>query len=160
MDIIIVSETWFKTNQLCLYDLEGFTSILSCRERKRGGGLSVYVREPWMITKMEIQDEEWNLAHIELSNFKGVSKLSVYGVYRPPKKTRPNSYLRRIEEFLGGTSGKVILVGDMNVDLNKTHDHNVKMYIDTMTSLGLTVCNNNVTHESSNAILDHIFFVA
>lgn len=110
-----------------------------------------------MITKMEIQDEEWNLVHIELSNFKGVSKLSVYGVYRPPKKTRLNSYSRRIEEFLGGTSGEVILVGDMNVDLNKTHDRDVKMYIDTMTSLGLTVYNNNVTRESSNAVLDHVY---
>lgn len=79
------------------------------------------------------------------------------GVYRPPKKENLNNYLQQIVDTLDCLNGEKILIGDMNIDLNKCNDRDVQTYVNTMTSIGLSICNNNLTRESSNAILDHVY---
>lgn len=157
IDIIIIGETWFKQNHLCLYELSGYTSIHSCREHKRGGGLSMYVREPCNITKTEIQKKLWNSVNVEIRNYRGINNLNICGVYRPPNKSNMTSYLHEIERILSQLCGEILLIGDINVDLNKSNDREVKMYNNTMTSIGLSRCNSNITRESSNATLDHVY---
>lgn len=157
IDILLISETWFKSDQLCLYNLDGYFCAHSCRKVKRGGGVSVYIKEPCAITKIEIHESAWNIIDIELHNFKGFGKLNVYGVYRPQKRSDLTNYMHKIEEIIGSTEGQKILVGDINVDLNKSNDRDVLVYGNFMTSLGMTLCNDKITRESSKAILDHVY---
>lgn len=157
IDVVIISETWFKPNQLCLYNITGYTPVHSCREQMRGGGLSIYIKEPCNIAKTEIKNDVWNLINVELRNFKGLNKLNICGVYRPPRRANLCNYLQELERLVAGISGDKVLIGDMNIDMSKPTDRDVKRYTDTMTSLGLTLCNDKITRESSTAILDHVY---
>lgn len=117
----------------------------------------MYVKEPCIIAKTETHNCAWNLVNVEIHNFKGVGKLNVCGVYRPPDRTNLTNYMHKIEDTLGSIDGPKILVGDINVDVNKCDDRDVLAYKHFMTSLGMTLCNDKITRESSNAILDHVF---
>lgn len=65
--------------------------------------------------------------------------------------------MQEIDKLFAGQSGEKILIGDMNIDMKKPTDRDVNMYANTMTSLGLTLCNDKITCESSNAVLDHVY---
>lgn len=157
IDIIVISETWFKRDLLCLYDLSGYACVHSCRHMRIGGGLSIYIKEPCTISGADIYDDKWFSVHIELRNYKGMAKLNVCGIYRPPCASTVNDYITKIEETMGALSGEKIIVGDVNIDINRGSDRNARKYQDTMSSIGMTLCNNIATRESSNAIIDHVY---
>lgn len=69
-----------------------------------------------------------------------------------------NAILNFIEQSLDNTSHKnTIMVGDMNINL-AAGASNCPMrndYKNLIASLGLDLCNNEITREASNSILDH-----
>lgn len=83
IDIIVVSETWFKHDQLCLYNLNGYTAVHGCRRNRSGGGISVYIKNPCAISNVDVFDGDWNSLKIQIRNYKGIPMLSLLGVYRP-----------------------------------------------------------------------------
>ena len=49
-----------------------------------------------------------------------------------------------------------MIVGDLNIALNKLNNYITKRYLQALDSLGLTVTNNQITRPSSSNILDHV----
>ena len=43
--VIGISETWLNENNADLYDLNGYVTIKGYRKQKRGGGVSLYIRD-------------------------------------------------------------------------------------------------------------------
>ena len=43
--LIGISETWLNENNVDLYDLNGYVTIKDCRKERRGGGVSLYIRD-------------------------------------------------------------------------------------------------------------------
>lgn len=75
IDIIIVSETWFRACETNIFNIDGYVNIHSCRIGRPGGGLSIYVRSPCKIVDAEIISNSINAVCIELVNYRGLDKL-------------------------------------------------------------------------------------
>lgn len=100
INIIVISETWLKTDQLCLYNLCGYASMHSCREHKRGGGLLIFVKEPCDIAKIKTHNTTWNIMSMNLRNYRGMRSLNLCGMYRPPKKENLKNYFKKSSTLL------------------------------------------------------------
>lgn len=50
-DIVVISVIWFKRQQLSLYNLNGYMSIHDCPKLRKGGGLSIYVKDKCTVSK-------------------------------------------------------------------------------------------------------------
>lgn len=123
-DIVIIGETWFNNKQLNLYEIRGYTAIHSCREGRRGGGLSMYVHERWIIKKSEVNKIR-NCDSIRItitSRSQSDETIEVVGVYRPPSQSQHqvSDFLLSLEEVLDElTTKKCIVAGDFNIDVDK-----------------------------------------
>lgn len=164
VDIMVLSETWFKHNELCLYDLRGYECSHSCRRLQRGGGLSVYIKQPCDITEQLIYENSTNIVHLRLKNYVGINALNIVGVYRPPDMRNMNDFLTSLENIINNTNGEnLLLLGDMNIDLHlheQMNDRNrviAEKYRNMLCSLGLVQCNFNTTREASDTLIDHLF---
>lgn len=162
VDIIVISETWFKHNELCLYELKGYECVHSCRKFQRGGGLSMYVKRPCEITDKVVIETELNIVKLKLKNYMGVNNLCVIGVYRPPGSRNFNNFLVTLQNNLNDTTGDdVILTGDMNVNLNMQVNNDnkepIERYKNLLCSMGMVQYNYNTTREASGTPIDHFF---
>lgn len=118
MDIIIIAETWYNGNETQIYDIPGYTAIHSCRAR-RGGGLSMYVSSTCVIDDFAVIETTINAVSVEISNLKGISKLRIIGVYRPPARPNYEDMVTTIDSLLSNRSIKnTVVCGDFNINVN------------------------------------------
>lgn len=108
---MIVSKTWFRKSELCL---------------------SIYVKQPSILTHATITNHELNRALVELKNYRGFNKLNIFGVY-----DHQSHQIWGISYRFSG------MLGDMSVDIsadvprqNSMHDLNL------VNSMALELCNN------------------
>lgn len=158
-DMVVISETWFKANETGLYNINGYISYHSYRAHQRGGGLSIYVKQPCNVIDVVVVSDEFNSIILELKNYKSLNKLFIYGVYRPPQSDM-NAFRTSLENSLQRISTNMcLLVGDFNVNINLRSGSNGQLahdYLNLINSNGMAVCNTNITRESSNSIIDHV----
>lgn len=158
---MIVSETWFKCTETDIFNIDGYTSMHSCRASRPSGGLSIYIRSPCKIVNVEMIANSINAISIALANYKRMNNLQVIGVYRPPDAGNYNLTMKTIEDLLSKKKlRKVILCGDLNVNVcesNMDGRATAKNYLNTMKSLSMNICNNIITRESSQSVIDHVF---
>lgn len=69
IDVIVVSETWIKKNEVNLYSIDGYMAVHSCREKRRGGGLSIFIKNDYNVVDSEIIESDANIISIEVCNF-------------------------------------------------------------------------------------------
>lgn len=159
IDIIIIGETWLKNSETAIYNMDGYNAFHSCREGRAGGGLSVYVDKLHTVCDVSVNANTNNTIMIELRNIKGMRKLFVYGVYRPPGTLNIEEFFRDVERDMQRVrGGGCIMIGDMNIDVANPIGAplHVRKYIDMVLSYGMKKCNSNITREASHSIIDHI----
>lgn len=124
-DVIAVSETWFKPwildSQVCL---PGYKLIRHDRERCRGGGIALFVKDKISYRFLSGSDvaervPEYMLVEIWLE---GSSKILLSVLYRPPNIGSLHYFEEDFISFWPDYQD-VIVLGDMNANLN-TDDNN------------------------------------
>ena len=128
--IIGVTETWLNNANVDVYSIDGYQHISACRENRRGGGLSMFVK--WGLTvkvrhELQIMTDFVEAIFIELKKEQtGLNKDAVIGlVYRPPNKDLSlfiNAMLAKLIS-LKDENKHVYLMGDFNADLLKCDGH-------------------------------------
>lgn len=156
---MIIGETWFNKQQLNLY-ISGYTAVHSCREGRRGGGLSMYVHERCNIQKYEVNKirncESIRIGIINKS--RPDETISVFGVYRPPSQSHQqvSDFLLSLEETLEHmTTNKCIIAGDLNIDADKK-DYIARKYSNLIKSYDFSICNTLPTRPASKTRIDHV----
>lgn len=99
IDIVVITETWFKKAKLMLFNIDGYVAYHSCRNGRRGGGVSNYVRAPYQIVNCEIIETEINLVSVDIINCK-INKIRVIGAYRPPIASNYGTYMTALETVI------------------------------------------------------------
>lgn len=56
IDVIVASETWIKFNETDIYYIDGYSAFHSCRRNRRGGGLSIFIKQEYAVTEVEITE--------------------------------------------------------------------------------------------------------
>ena len=162
LSVCTFTETWFCSDSCT--DIDGFSSYHTFRSDRKGGGVSVFVRQNFKSRKL--QNISFVKPHIEtciveITITKNYSFI-LAGVYRPPHSNVRdffNAIEDLIENFLPKKS-KILFLGDFNVDISEKshfgleisnifHGYNFKSMINKPTRL---------TRIGGNSyILDHIW---
>lgn len=155
IDVIIVGETWLKDGDTSLYNIKGYNSIFSCRNRSFGG-LAVYIRDNMEFRIIENVCIE-GFHHI---NFELVLKgevIDIHCVYRPPSYDF-NAFHDSLESWLNknNSTRPCLIFGDINVPVNLSNNNVVLKYKYLLESYSFMCTNTCVTRPASANILDHV----
>lgn len=53
IDVIILTESWLKEENAVFYNLHGYTAYHICRKDRRGGGVSMFIKDNIKVNKYE-----------------------------------------------------------------------------------------------------------
>ena len=125
-----LTETWLDENKQDLYDLPGYNCIHRYREGRRGGGVSLCMRNGISFTNrndLEYFDSEMETIFIEIDStvFGTQSNVVVAVIYRMPDSSVDvfNERICDIMNVITKETKICYLVGDLNIDLLKHEEH-------------------------------------
>ena len=117
IDVITVSETWFKdTDQFCL---PGYSMYNINRKRRNGGGVAVFVKSCYRVKVLTASTGEFDKPeYILLDVLIGSVKILFAGIYRRPKAGYMNLFIDDIYKYV--TNFKYCFVcGDINAGFGR-----------------------------------------
>ena len=165
-DVIIISETWFKINNKDLYQLNGYKVAHTIRNVKRGGGVSIYIRDLFHLEIIKNYsksiDSICDILTIKLSNKSLNNKVFIIsGIYRSPTYDIVlfNDF---VYTFLNSISNNndTFICGDFNIDiLNKNKLLLIDNFIDLFYQFSFFPTINKPTRIQNNcmSLIDNIF---
>lgn len=161
IDALILSETWFSASLIC-ESIPGFNAFHSARSDRRGGGVSIFVRDHHIvkpISELTIVTDKYEVCSVNIQLAR--NSFSIIAIYRPPNKSDVpvfNTYMNEtVFPFLNAYKD-VFLVGDFNIDLLNPIASE-KDFIDlcrSYTYVPLITKPTHVTH-TSESIIDHFW---
>lgn len=155
IDIVILCETWVKSDRTQMYKLDGYTGVFSSRSESHGG-LAVFMRNGLIVEVCQNRAVE-GFHHIHCQLLSSGKRINFHAVYRPPSYG-VREFLDNIENMLSVNrkGDECIIVGDMNVPINMGSNNVVQEYLRLLISYNVVVSNTHVTRPSSCNVLDHV----
>lgn len=116
LDTLFLTETWLTESDPIPF-LEGYHSMHLRRDKKRGGGVSAYIRDTIGFSGIEEFSEITN--DFECLAFH-TRKMTMCVIYRPPtgNKKAFYSFLERLLTYACVCNEQCIIMGDLNIDMN------------------------------------------
>ena len=119
IDVLVLTETWFSDFNTC--DIDGYNAFHTFRSDRRGGGVSIFVRETLksrLLSEQSCVTDFLECCSVEISGSSSMGDVIVNGVYRPPNSCEPKFNDRIVEDLLSDSHNKkVIICGDLNIDI-------------------------------------------
>jgi hypothetical protein len=140
-----ITETWLTDSNFDCYGLKGYQHFHLNRSNKRGGGVSLFVNEGFIVkerTDLNIMTDSVEALFVEIKKENsGLDRDAIVGVvYRPPNHDVQvfNDNLAEIMHNLKIEQKIVYLMGDFNLNLLESKDHlPTSEFIDLMYSHSL-----------------------
>lgn len=165
-DIIGLSETWFNENNIDRYHLEGYVHEHNYRKEKRGGGVSLFIKNNVNYKPREdlnVLCGSVEALFIEVSkDVIGCNKNIVLGcIYRPPD-SNIEQFIKNISDVfnvLNRENNTVYLLGDFNINLLNINSHRLTAdFLETIFSYSFLPIINKPTRVKNNSatIIDNI----
>lgn len=163
VDICVISETWLKDSDQawtegCELNKDGYKMQTANRLNRTGGGLACVYNDKYKVEQKihgTKRSFEYALWHVKLTD---ADSLNVLGIYHPPPsdKNPPNSvFIDEIAKFMADEImhlESLVILGDFNIRVNDTDDHDVTAFSDTFYALGLDQHVNFDTHVHGNTV--------
>ena len=165
--VMAFSETWLNSTNCSLYNIEGYNVESAYRSCRRGGGVSLYIREHIVYaprTDLNIFNDLMESMFIEIDkNVTDKKRNVIIGViYRPP-----NSNVEQFTLLLSGILDKIknenktcYLLGDYNINLFSIEKHlATSEFIENMFSYEFVPCINKPTRDAGGTatLIDNIY---
>ena len=167
MNVICFTETWFNKDNVDVYKLCNYNGTHVFRTGKKGGGVSIFVRNRINYTRLnEFCYNENYLErvaiHIKVHEMNTAKNIILINMYRPPK-AKLEQYMTTLEQMLEGISLRneyIFIVGDFNIDLlNSGSDIHSTRLINLLLTYDLKpmiTCPTRV-NKNKDTLLDNIF---
>ena len=158
IDVVCVSETWFKTNiDDHLYNLKNFSIMRHDRGNgTRGGGIAIYFKKHFSLTCVMNSDINDNVEFLGVEvKGKNSNKCLILCVYNPHKTNNLQPFFNKIHD-VAIRYDKIIVCGDFNVNL-LLNGPAVQSFKNNAISCGLHIINHIPTRFAPNstaALLD------
>jgi hypothetical protein len=161
IDIISLTETWLDSeNKFEILSIKNYNSFAASRvSGKKGGGILVYIHKnyPSFAVESVVND---NIELLLVKIIAGSNEYHVLTIYRPPNGDL-NVFVEMFEEVvLKVNRDKLIINGDMNLNVLNANEMDIKNYLDMLTSLNLFIKNKAVTRLNPitgiGTLLDHV----
>ena len=128
--ILGMSETWFKPHNKDFYGIRGYTAEHNCRESRRGGGVSIYIKEHIEFSLREDLNQNDNIIEsifieIDKDQFNKDKNIIVGVIYRPPGTDIKefNEVMLELLSKLKSERKLIYLMGDFNINLLNADKH-------------------------------------
>ena len=165
-DILILTETWGKDDTQSLCNIPGYIATHNHREGKRGGGVSIYVRDFFsfeILDAVNISNPNIESAGIKLSLPNSRLKMNILGIYRQPNGDK-ETFLDSLENIINAnhfSSCDTLITGDLNICLLKEkHCDFTLRFMNSLRSLNFHSLINRPTRIDKRnnhlSIIDHI----
>jgi hypothetical protein len=165
--IIALSETWFNDSDVNIYGIEGYNIESTYRPSKRGGGVSLLIRESLKYNKrmdLSLINEHCELIFIEIKKdqFESYRDILIGVMYRPPNGNLENynNYLNDFLEIIKTEEKLIYICGDFNINLlNSTTHTDTDNFLNCLYSNSLFPLISKPTRISKNSatLIDNIF---
>ena len=143
--VIGFSETWLNQSNSSLYNLNGYNGTHACRNSKKGGGVSIFVKENLdFLERSDLStfNDIYESIFIEITNNQSLTgKNTIIGViYRPPG-TDVSAFTLSLDDIISKVASEnkeLFLMGDFNINL-LNHDRHTQTseFLDSMYSQSL-----------------------
>ena len=168
-DFIILTESWLTENNRNNYPISGYKCHTTVRTDSIGGGVAIYCKESYTC-KVLISEANCSIETLFISAFHGsfIFPLVIGGIYRPPGNRYVDGFYNKLENILNSPAvinKKIIIAGDLNINLLNTNDIKTKNLINSMNSFNMNPLITLPTRYSLNndknrlrlTLIDHIF---
>lgn len=156
LDILVITETKFSVadgpddaRALCP---EGFSIVQVSRDSvNRGGGVAVLYRDSIVATDKHQcvpQSHPTTFEYMSLALTVNSVVVRLVVVYRPPKSSLP-CFIQEFAEYLellSASTGKLLIMGDFNIHVDRPDSPAVAKFLSTLVSFGLTQHIVDATH--------------
>ena len=163
-DCFIFCETWHDGNQPIL--IPGFKGFHTVRHLRRGGGISIFVKNSLhteVIEELCFTNETIEINTVKISN--NVSHIFMCGIYRPHSGTIEN-FSNAVENILENrllNNCNTVLLGDLNINL-ASNGGEADCFVNMMRAHHFLQTISDITHPATNhsapSLLDHIWINA
>ena len=124
-DIITLSETWLKDNPKLLQhvSIDGYVPKFRHRDKKRGGGVGMYIHESVKFKKRDdITEKDNTMEHMWMEIKGRHDSFLLAALYQPsPTLADKRVWLTKLDTLLAYIStiwtGPIVITGDTNIDL-------------------------------------------
>ena len=137
-DIIVLTETWAKDETHYLFQIPGYNSIHNFRKDKRGGGISIFIKDTYKyipIDELDISGEAFESIGVTVFYPNSERSINIMGVYRPPN-TSVNEATNKLRDLINENllpNKETIITGDLNICLLKEgHSEETTNFINMM----------------------------
>lgn len=163
--IVGLSETWLSDHNSNLFQLPGYNSEHLCRKSRRGGGVSLYVRNTIVYKvryDLNVLNDCLEAIFIEVNhNVLGLHHDVIVGcLYRPPNTDLEVAQNLLSEKFetIKNERTTCYIMGDYNVNLLNYESHRATGdFLDLMFSFSYMPLISKPTRINSGTLLDNIF---
>ena len=165
--IICFTETWYNDNNIHCYKLPNYIGTHVYRSNKKGGGVSIFVRNPTNFTRLD--DLCYNepflesvAIHTKSNDIQLGKGATIINIYRPPN-TKVEDFMVLLDILLEKLSYRdeyIFIVGDFNIDMaNYGSDIHSTRLINSCISCNLrpTISIPTRINKQSHTLLDNIF---
>lgn len=148
LDVLILTEINIKSHEVPLYNIQGFNSYANTREKCKGGGILVYVRNTMSWAPSVVNGTACEVLHGQLELQSG-SPLHIIAVYRPPK-TNQIRFVEELNDLVKDIqyTRDIVFAGDINLNILNGHTNSaIRRYKDMLCKYGLQCAYDDVTRE-------------
>lgn len=136
VDIFILTEVNVPSTGLSQFNLTGYNAFFRTRQRGRGGGIAVFIRNKWITTDVTVKFDNAESAAFKIQHDSFV--VSVLAIYRPPS-ANVLSFLNELKDNLEELrcEENLCLIGDFNIDSLKSIKSSVCDYMTLLSGYGI-----------------------
>ncbi|KAG7305791.1 hypothetical protein JYU34_009931, partial [Plutella xylostella] len=152
---------------LGMYSISGYDLNSYTRPNRKGGGVLIYTHTDLAARVIEPPFTMLTAECVIVSINKNNIEIIIVGIYRPPKINQENKVVQFLDELnlllKKINNDKIIICGDININLLDTKNKNISHYENIMARYGYSRCISKVTRreilkgEIVESCIDHIF---
>ena len=165
--ILAFSETWLTSYNNTLYNIDGYNAENVYRTNRKGGGVSLYIREHVSYTTridIDIFNEimESKFVEIDKKCISADRNVIIGVIYRPPNSdvVQFTSLINGVLQKIKMENKKCFLLGDYNINLfNAEKHHPTSEFLENMFSYEYIPLINKPTRDSGHtaSLIDNIY---
>lgn len=118
VDVIVLVEINIKIEENNLYNLDGFCAEFENREKRKGGGVAMFIKNHLNYERLNIVTTSYE--NLTVKVFSNSKNKIVSGVYRPPKHNE-NEFIDGFEKITNmRQQSDIIILGDININVKES----------------------------------------
>lgn len=155
IDILVLTEAHVH-NHLPIFNIPTYECLMVGGQLTRNEGVVIYYKKHLSVTCLTHNLEQCTALFLKIELKK--STIHLLGIYRSPSTHNVEPFVNSLEKLIE-QQNRLVIVGDININLQDKNCKEYQRYIDTLSTYGYISCINDMTRiqGEQKSCIDHIF---